>query len=284
MDVVSIIIPVFNRKDLLIDTLKSVTKQTYPYWECIVVDDHSTDGTFEYARIFFKNENRIKFFRRPLGYPKGAPSCRNFGFEKAIGTYIQFFDSDDLMKENMIEKKIESLKGDPAIDFSVAKMGYFIDGGYDYVDEEYDVSSDSPVRDILNGTIKFFTPGPIYRYSMLKDINPLFDTRLERNQEGELHARLLLQDFSYREIDEYLCYRRLHKDSIKSKSDRLGKLGVRRHKINMYVCLNENTDYLFSRKILLYKRKYFLKTFLLFLINFDIKYSFLLLKLVSKSL
>jgi len=95
---ISVIIPTFNRKDLLRTTLKNVMTQTKPPYEVIVVDDHSVDGTLD----FVKNE----YGGRVLGVEnigKGPGAARSRGLQLAKGEYIKFMDSDDLMTENMLE-------------------------------------------------------------------------------------------------------------------------------------------------------------------------------------
>ena len=88
---VSIIIPTYNRAELIGQTLESILAQTYTNWECIVVDDGSTDDTKEVVLSF--SDPRIKYF-----YKKNEERsiARNFGIERSKGIYICFLDSDDI--------------------------------------------------------------------------------------------------------------------------------------------------------------------------------------------
>lgn len=95
-DFISIIIPVYNRPVLVAECLDSILAQTNPNWECIVVDDGSTDNTWEVLERYAAKEERIRIFQRDRE-PKGAPTCRNIGADKASGNYFIFFDSDDLL-------------------------------------------------------------------------------------------------------------------------------------------------------------------------------------------
>ena len=103
--IVSIIIPTYNRATLICETLDSVKAQSYENWECIVVDDGSTDLTIERAAEYSKIDSRIKLFKRNTG-PKGANTCRNIGLKNALGRYIIFLDSDDLLNKNCLEKRV----------------------------------------------------------------------------------------------------------------------------------------------------------------------------------
>lgn len=122
---VSIIIPTYNRCHLIGETLDSIIAQTFQNWECIVVDDISDDYTPELLEFYVAIDERIKFYKRPSFKQKGANSCRNFGFEKANGSFINWFDSDDLLSPDYLQKQINNLlskKCDCSIsDFSIFK-------------------------------------------------------------------------------------------------------------------------------------------------------------------
>ncbi|WP_225035559.1 glycosyltransferase family 2 protein [Winogradskyella sp. SM1960] len=107
---VSIIIPTFNRAHLLGETLDSVMAQTYTNWECIVVDDGSTDGTVELMESYCKRDARFQYHHRPVDRLPGGNAARNYGFEVSRGEYVQWFDSDDLMKNTLIEQQLQNIE------------------------------------------------------------------------------------------------------------------------------------------------------------------------------
>ena len=109
---VSVIIPAYNRKNFLIDALQSVFKQTYRNLEIIVADDGSEDGTEEVLERFMKYPNFRYLSLRHSGYP-GA--VRNRGVLESNGEYIAFLDSDDLWKDEKIEKQINFMIKNPEI-------------------------------------------------------------------------------------------------------------------------------------------------------------------------
>lgn len=92
---VSVVIPVYNVKQYLSECVDSVIKQTYKNIEIILVDDGSTDGSRELCDEFAKKDERIKVFHKENG---GLSDARNFGMDKAEGTFIYFLDSDDLIE------------------------------------------------------------------------------------------------------------------------------------------------------------------------------------------
>jgi glycosyltransferase involved in cell wall biosynthesis len=106
---VSIIIPSFNREALLPETLDSILAQTYTHWECIIVDDGSIDSSLNIAEKYAINDDRFRVCRRPWYKKKGANNCRNYGFSKIYGEFVQWFDSDDIMLPSMIEDKVSKI-------------------------------------------------------------------------------------------------------------------------------------------------------------------------------
>lgn len=93
----SVVIPTYNRSGLLIHTIDAILKQSFNDYEIIIVDDGSTDNTVEVIQPILKNEKRILLLNQEN---KERGAARNHGLLKAKGTYVVFFDSDDLMHDN----------------------------------------------------------------------------------------------------------------------------------------------------------------------------------------
>ena len=122
---VSIIIPTYNRIDLIGETLDSVLAQTYENWECIVVDDGSTDGTETLLNRYVERDSNFQYFHRPNDRPKGANACRNYGLEKSRGEFIVFFDSDDIMSPSCLKGRVNLFLRNMEKDMVVFSMGTF---------------------------------------------------------------------------------------------------------------------------------------------------------------
>jgi glycosyltransferase involved in cell wall biosynthesis len=86
---VSIVIPNYNRESLIEETLNSVLQQTINNWECIIVDDGSTDNSINLIKHFTEKDNRFKLILRDRK-PKGASTCRNIGIAHSRSQYIVF--------------------------------------------------------------------------------------------------------------------------------------------------------------------------------------------------
>lgn len=104
---ISVIIPCYNQSEFLEETLKSVINQKYKNWECILINDGSTDKTIEIINKWEGKEPRIKSYSKKNG---GLSSARNYGLKYTTGDFIQFLDSDDVLDENKLSKSIQEFK------------------------------------------------------------------------------------------------------------------------------------------------------------------------------
>ena len=194
---VSIIIPTYNRAHLIGETLDSILAQTYANWECIVVDDGSTDKTSELMAAYCKKDMRFQYHHRPKDRPKGANACRNYGFELSKGEYIQYLDSDDLISLNKIEEQVISIINEKRNSVATCKWGGFRNNISDLViknNEPYYFSYHTGL-DLLNEMGKNGGYFPSHVYLVKREIIKTtggWDELLEINQDGEYFCRVLL--------------------------------------------------------------------------------------------
>ena len=98
---ISVIVPVYNNKELLPKCIDSIIQQTYTNLEIILVDDGSNDGTGKLCDELAGRDTRIKVYHKENG---GSSSARNLGIQNAKGDYLGFVDSDDFIEPDMYEK------------------------------------------------------------------------------------------------------------------------------------------------------------------------------------
>src|SRR5687768_455415 len=96
---ISVVVPSYNRADLIAKTIISLQKQTYSNYEIIIVDDGSTDGTEEVIKEIL---DKRTFYVRKENAERAV--ARNFGAKLAKGEYVNFFDSDDIALENHLQE------------------------------------------------------------------------------------------------------------------------------------------------------------------------------------
>lgn len=121
-EMVSVVIPVYNAERYLGKCLESVINQTYKELEIIIVNDGSVDRSLDIIKEYEQKDNRIVVIS---GENNGVSCARNKGLDCAEGTKIVFFDSDDIMERNAIEKMLYQIN-----------LGYdAVIGGYSIIDE-----------------------------------------------------------------------------------------------------------------------------------------------------
>ncbi len=125
---VSIIIPCYNQDIYLRETFQSILDQEYLNWEALIIDDGSKDNTKAISMEWSNKDTRFKYFYKANG---GLSDARNYGIKKALGAYIQFLDSDDLLSSQKLLLQVQSLHNSQA-DVSICTSEYFYDDNYDH--------------------------------------------------------------------------------------------------------------------------------------------------------
>ena len=111
-DMVSIIVPTFNRAYCVGKTINSALAQTHRNLEVIVADDGSTDNTREFIQQTYRDEPRVKYFNQPN---LGVSAARNLGLRNAHGNFIAFLDSDDLWRPWKLAVQVRCLQVFPEV-------------------------------------------------------------------------------------------------------------------------------------------------------------------------
>lgn len=212
---VSVIIPNFNSFKFIKETLDSVFNQTYPHTEIIVIDDGSTDGSYEWIASL-ENDN-LKLFKNKS---KGACAARNYGLSKAMGDYIQFLDADDLLDENKIEAQMKCLEH--SIDnVAVCSTKHF------YETKDIGVITDTPFLYSTNQPHEFLLNlygadgmhhGMVAQHAWLAPKSVIdkagrWDENLIKDQDGEFFCRVVMASQGVAYADNTLCYYRKHRVS-----------------------------------------------------------------------
>ena len=109
---VSIIMPTFNRGQVIMDSINSVLKQTYTNWELLIIDDASVDDTAEIISEI--NDERVRYFRNPENL--GAAGARNVGLENTRGGYVCYLDSDNQLHPDFLLIMVNEIKARPQFD------------------------------------------------------------------------------------------------------------------------------------------------------------------------
>lgn len=179
--VVTIITPVYNRPEIICQTIESVSSQTFTNWQFIIVDDLSTDNTLEVISAYAKKDERILTLKRNRE-PKGAQTCRNLGLQNAKGTYVIFLDSDDILMPFCLEQRLNFVAKYPNIDLAVFPKKKL---------KTHNLHS--LLICFLSYKLPWQIMDPLWNRTFLNQIEG-FDENLPRFQDVNLSIKALLQD------------------------------------------------------------------------------------------
>lgn len=213
----SIIVPLYNREDLISQTIESVSRQTADAWELIVVDDGSDDRGPEIVRGIAASDQRVRLLDRKCS-AKGAPICRNIGLKNALGEYCMFLDSDDLLSPDCVQRRLSFAQLCPKSDFLVFPTGLFDLKPGDRLDQWY--SQPGHVLHAFLETPVWHTSSPLWRKASLLKLGG-FREGLLSWQDWELHVRALSKglQFNWAGGDPDTFVRRGHMGRISKRSE-----------------------------------------------------------------
>lgn len=185
---VTIVIPVYNTEKYLSLCLDSILSQTYSDWECILVDDGSSDTSGTICDKYAAIDRRFRVIHKKN---EGVSSARNTGIDNTNTKWITFVDADDTIANDYLSHVIPILKDDKykAVSFSADKI---TDAGEtfpykSYKDEEVSIES------FIKGTNHFVSWGYFFDLSIIRDNNLRFPTTLAMSED----AAFIMQYFQY---------------------------------------------------------------------------------------
>jgi glycosyltransferase involved in cell wall biosynthesis len=210
---ISVIIPTYNRSNLIKNTIMGVVNQTYTDWELLVVDDGSTDNTREIVAELTKKDSRIKYFyQENSGCPSGP---RNKGVEKAKGVYVAFLDSDDEWFPTKLEKQIVVFENsnNPKLGV-VACYLYIKDYKTGEIISEYNKFYKGDVLDkLIINNFPFTSSCIMTKLSILKEAGP-FDPIFKVSEDVDMWLRISELGYEFDYIPEYLLNYLVHDSNI----------------------------------------------------------------------
>lgn len=230
--IISVIIPIYNVEKYLSEAIDSVLSQTLEssLIEVILVDDGSTDGSSDIAKKYADKNSNIIYIKVSNG---GVSKARNTGLRKAHGTYIHFFDSDDLISKNFYEKSISFLdKNVDEVDFVASKIKFF-DGIIDshVLNNKFHTSrvidlSIEPDNPILHAV------SCVYRRDAIKGI--FFDETLTISEDVKFLGDVLYRKKKYGVITQSTYFYRKRPDASSA-------IGGKEYNINYYISTPVNS-------------------------------------------
>lgn len=214
MGKVSIITPSYNRAYIIHETAESIFNQTYENWEWVIVDDGSTDDSWNVLQSFSEKDKRVKVFQRDRD-PKGACACRNIAVERCSGDYVMFLDTDDVLAPYCLDQRVRAIENAPECGFVIFPMLLFKKELNDLnllwnIDKEED-----DLLRVLTGDAVCQGTGPLWKKSSFKQVG-MWHEDLKLWQDVELHIRSFLYPVRYKKRLDLLpdVYLRVSDDSL----------------------------------------------------------------------
>ncbi len=220
-ELVSVIVPIFNTEMYLKQCVSSIVNQSYTHLEIILVDDGSTDKSLSICQEFQKKDRRVTVFQQEN---KGCFEARNTGLLHAHGTYIYFFDSDDIMQLNAIERMVAKIKKEKA-DLVIGSYSEINQKG-EFIQNKSLVklySNDSPV--FQYASLVPFPGNKLFCSSILKE-NQLFWRKLQMAEDLIFYLEYLLYCKKVVLLEENVLEYRIVDNSLSRKYD-LKILGIK---------------------------------------------------------
>ncbi len=223
---ISVIIPAYNAEVFINETLSSVKNQTYTNWECIIIDDGSTDNTGTIAKEYIGADKRFHYIFQSN---KGLSAARNAGLQLATGNLIQFLDADDVLLPLKFEKQLIHFEYNV---LNTVSFTDYISGSSEniYIPAAYYVSSAFVTKNYISELITRWeatlTIPPhcfLFSANFFKQEKIHFDPLLKNHEDFDcwLDILLLLPQVKY--LDEKLCIYRLTTGSMSKNMKLMGE-------------------------------------------------------------
>jgi glycosyltransferase involved in cell wall biosynthesis len=224
---VSVIVPTYNYGHFMAQMLESVLGQTHARWECLVIDDGSTDNTAEIVGAYAASDPRVKYVRQQNQLQSAA---KNLGLKMCAGQYVQFLDADDLIEARKLELQVAYLEKHRDVDIVYGGVRYFRTGNVG--EHLYSMTEDNQswmpqvsgvgqevLRTLVQKNIMVIN-SPLVRRAIVERVGP-FDVRLPPAEDWDYWLRCALAGARFRfvEMEGTLALVRLH--SVSSSQNRI---------------------------------------------------------------
>ena len=178
-ELISIVVPIYNVENYLRMCLDSIQNQTYQNFECLLINDGSPDNSADICREYVAKDSRFRYFEKENG---GLSSARNYGIDRAEGSFITFVDSDDWLEHDALDRLYDALKKENA-DISIGRYNCYDESRCQYL---------------------FYDSNPDYSLEVIEGKEIIYREGVEEMRNGnwtvaylKLFKRELLQDLPF---------------------------------------------------------------------------------------
>ena len=205
---VSVIVPCYNHGRFLVECLESVLTQTFINWECIVVDNGSTDNTKALTDSFTKKDSRFHYLYSDI---KGVSLARNLGIKSGKGKYILPLDADDKIGNTYLEQALTVLEKNEEIKLVYCNAKLFGDSSGEWI------LPDFSVKGLLIENLIFCSA--LYRKSDFENTQGYNELMIEGFEDWDFWLSFISKDNQVYRISDFLFFYRIRKESRNNSLD-----------------------------------------------------------------
>ena len=246
---ISVIIPTYNRADLLPRAVRSACEQTYTNLEILIVDDASSDNTEEVAKKLEQEDTRVRYIKREEN--GGGSAARNTGIKQSEGKYIALLDSDDEWFNEKIEKQLELLEKNTCQNIGLIYCGFIRKKNSETKSQftpkhRCDISKDLLGKNVVGGCSGVLVKKECFDTCGLFDESP--EIRSGGAQDYELWLRIA-QKYSFDFIPQSLFFYYLHKQNMTKTNKALDRIRALEYISKKYSDLYKQNPLLFAEQL-----------------------------------
>jgi len=208
---VSVVIPFYDGRAFLTETLRSFCEQEYQLWECLVIDDYSPVSGEDICRSM--NDKRIRYIKNDGS--AGMANARNKGCSIAKGEFIALCDQDDISLPQRLSKQVEILKKNEALLLVGSWRQNFGENNH----EVHYVTDDELIKMRLMGNSQFANPSVMFRSALISQMNMRFDQNMAPSDDYDFICRVSLRG-ELTNIPEVLLLYRVHDKQVSTQKSK----------------------------------------------------------------
>lgn len=210
---ISVVMPVYNAEKYVAEAIESILNQSYGNFEFIIIDDCSTDSSYEILQSYAAKDPRIKLFKNEVN--SKLPKTLNFGISQATGKYIARMDADDISLPARFAKQVAFMDANPEVGVCGTWFKLF-DENIKLAKSERCYPSD-PERFKLNMLFvecSMAHPSAMIRKSIFQNNQPYEFDYISKAEDYELWCRLIRRGILFTNLPEFLFYYRVTPSQI----------------------------------------------------------------------
>lgn len=209
---ISVIVPIYNMEWCMRKCIDSILAQTFTDFECLLIDDGSTDGSPNICDEYAQKDARIKVYHKPNG---GLSDARNFGLERALGEYTIFADPDDWVDAEGLDQLYEKAKETNA-DMVMCDLYYNDSFRQTYRKQEpTSVQHLDVLRDLIVGKVSGFTVTKLIKRELYQKYNLQYPVGMYGCEDQYTICKLLKNDIKIAYLPQaYYHYMHYGQDSL----------------------------------------------------------------------